>query len=61
MRPPFQYVEAILKKSFVPTSGLGARIKSAKYPMYSSGLILAATLTLNQNPYFEIASRRIYG
>ena len=50
------YLEAISKMSFGPISALGARIKSSKYPMYSSGLILAPALTLNQNPIFEIAS-----
>jgi hypothetical protein len=35
---------------------LGAHIKSSKYLMYSSGLIFAAALILNQNPFFEIGS-----
>jgi hypothetical protein len=49
--------EAISKRSFGPISALGAWFKSSKYLMYSSGLNLAAALTLNQNPIFEIASR----
>jgi len=42
-------IEAILKKPFGPISALGAHIKSSKYLMFSSGLIFATTLTLNQN------------
>ena len=41
------------KKSFGPTAALGAHIKASNYQMYASGLIFAAALTLNQNPFFE--------
>jgi len=50
-------IEAISKKSFGPNSALGAHIKSLKYSMYSSGLIFASALILNQNPFFETASK----
>ena len=48
--------EAILKKSFGPISALGARFKSSKYLLYSSGLNLAAALTLNPIEGFETVS-----
>ena len=44
---------------FGPISALGANIKSSKYSMYSSGLIFTAALTLNQNPFFEIALNKM--
>jgi hypothetical protein len=44
---------------FSPNSALGAHINSSKYLMYSSGLIFAAALTLNKNPFFEIGSINI--
>jgi len=50
------YIEAVSKKSFGPNSALGALIKSSKYTLYSSGLIFAPALILNQNPFFETAS-----
>jgi len=49
----FMVLEPISKKSFGPNSALGAYIKSSKYLMYSSGLIFAAALILNQNPFLR--------
>jgi hypothetical protein len=45
-----------LKKVFWPKLGVGRSYQILEIPVYSSGLIFAAALILNQNPFFEIAS-----
>jgi hypothetical protein len=50
-----------LKKVFWPNLGVGRSVQVLEILQYSSGLNLTAALTLNQNPFFEIASKNLAG
>gem|GEM_PF-3104763 len=45
---------------FGPISALGAKIKSSKYNLYSSGLIFTAALTSSQNSFLKRLLRFFY-
>ena len=51
-------IRSHLKKVFWPKLGVGRSYQILEIPVYSSGLIFAAALILNQNPFFEIASNQ---
>jgi hypothetical protein len=48
-----------LKKVFWPNLRVGRSYQILEILRYSSGLIFAAALTLDQNPLFEIASNNL--
>jgi len=46
-----------LKKVFWPNLGVGSSLQVLNILEYACGLKLGAALILNQNPFFEMASR----
>jgi len=50
-------IRSYLKKVFWPNLFVGCSVQILEILEYSSGLNLAAASILNQNPFFEMASR----